>query len=62
MADDTRRKRLAYAAEQIKETGSAVCVCGQLFLAPEPYVDHVAECEHVARGAGAQGHGDFGRV
>jgi hypothetical protein len=58
--EQQRKRRISVASQKIAKDGHVVCVCGQLFLEPEPYVDHVAECEHAQRGeTAAQGSVDF---
>lgn len=54
--DETRKRRIQYAYQQIKKDGHAVCVCGQLFLTEDGYADHVESCAQVDRREGAAGN------
>lgn len=53
--DETRKRRVIYAASIIKTNQYVVCVCGQLFHEPEPYADHVETCSQAARSDAAAG-------
>lgn len=50
-----RDNRIAYGRATIKRDGHAVCACGQLFLEPDQYADHVAGCKHSQREVAARG-------
>ena len=56
----TKRQRAVKAArDTIEQDGHATCVCGQLLLSPEEYVDHCSTCAHAARGEQARTSSDF---
>lgn len=57
-----RKARTTYAETIIAVKQYVVCVCGALFYEPDPYADHVEQCEIVKRQQTQTHAPDIGRA
>lgn len=55
MAASKRQQVVKAAAEKLEADGQLICVCGQVLLDAEEYVDHISGCAFQARADAARG-------